>query len=320
MAALWLALPGAALAHEVYVLTPQQIQAAIDTSSTPILAVVREHLGEFLGWLAFGAVVVLAIFLVSIIPALTRRAAPFFAKTKPWGPVISRVTIGMSFLAAAYYQATYGPELPLAATYGAWAPLATAVLVAIGILIILDRWVRPAALVALAMFAVAVCFHGWYMLTYANYLGEIAVLLMLGAGAHRLMDKVAPAFAVLRVLFGTALIYASYYAKILYSNLALDTVNQYHLTRYLGFTPHFLVLGAATVEIAIGLFYILGVEVRFVSLFFLFWLTLSLIFFGEVVWPHLILIGIPIAFFFYGYDKYSLEGYFFARNGREPVL
>ncbi len=320
MAALCLSIPGAAFAHEVYVLSPQEIQIAIHTPSVPIMSVIREHLAEFIQWAVFGAVVVLAVFFISIIPALTRRASPFFAKTKPWGPVISRVTMGVSFLAAAYYQASYGPELPLAGIYGAWAPLATAVLVVIGVLIIIDKWVRPAALVALAMFAVTVWFHGWYMLTYANYLGEIVVLLMLGAGVHAAKEKVSRSFAILRVLFGTALIYASFYAKILYANLALDTVNQYHLTNYLHFTPHFLVLGAAIVEISIGLFFILGIEIRFVSLFFLFWLTLSLVFFGEVVWPHLILIGIPIAFFFYGYDRYSLEGYFFARDGREPVL
>jgi hypothetical protein len=44
------------------------------------------------------------------------------------------------------------------------------------------------------------------------------------------------------------------------------------------------------------------------------------LFFGEVVWPHIILIGIPIAFFVYGYDRYSVEGYFLKHGDCEPIL
>jgi uncharacterized membrane protein YphA (DoxX/SURF4 family) len=156
------------------------------------------------------------------------------------------------------------------------------------------------------------------MLTYTNYVGEFLAVLVVGTGLSKY------GFTILRVLFGVALIYTSAYAKLWYSNLALDTVNKivqgHPLTYYLPFEAHFLVLGAAFVEILIGLFFILGVEIRFTALFLMFWLTLSLIHFGEVVWPHIILIGIPIAFFFYGYDKTSLEGYFFKKGKREPVL
>ncbi len=200
---------------------------------------------------------------------------------------------------------------------------------------ILGLYVRLAALVALVLYVIAIRNHGWYMLTYVNYLGEIIVLLILGshnfsldtlmATKKKVVNKVqaylAPrSFMILRVLFGVALIYASAYAKIIHNNLALFTVEQYHLDKILGFEPHFLVLGAAIVELAIGLFFILGIEIRFTAFFLLFWLTLSLIFFGEVVWPHLILIGIPIAYIFYGYDRYSLEGWLFRKKKYEPVL
>jgi uncharacterized membrane protein YphA (DoxX/SURF4 family) len=176
------------------------------------------------------------------------------------------------------------------------------------------------------------CIHGSYLLTYINYLGDFILLLILGSGEgkklvvntvwlRRLHQYLAPrSFAILRILFGVALIYSSAYAKIIHNNLALMTVEQYHLDKILGFEPHFLVLGAAIVEFLIGLFFVLGIEIRFTALFMLFWLTLSLIFFGEAVWPHLILIGIPIAYIFYGYDQYSLEGYFFRKKKYEPVL
>jgi hypothetical protein len=129
-----------------------------------------------------------------------------------------------------------------------------------------------------------------------------------------------------RVTFGTSLLYASLYAKILHNNLALQVASlplaghPFALAHYLGFEPHFLVLGAAIVEIVIALFFIFGIEIRWTSLFLLFWLTLSLLYFGEVVWPHLILIGIPLAFLCWGYDEYSLEGRYFKRDGLEPIL
>jgi hypothetical protein len=81
-----------------------------------------------------------------------------------------------------------------------------------------------------------------------------------------------------------------------------------------------LVLGAALIELLIGTFYVLGIEIRWTSIFLLFWLSLSLWYFGEAVWPHIILIGIPIAFILHGYDRYSLEGWFFKKRRLEPVL
>jgi uncharacterized membrane protein YphA (DoxX/SURF4 family) len=134
------------------------------------------------------------------------------------------------------------------------------------------------------------------------------------------------AFPILRVTFGIALIYASAYAKILHNNLALQVASlplaghPYSLAHYFGFEPQFLVLGAAIIELVIGLFFVLGIEIRFTSLFLLFWLSLSLWYFGETVWPHIILIGIPLAFILHGYDKYSVEGRLFKKRLREPVF
>ncbi len=128
------------------------------------------------------------------------------------------------------------------------------------------------------------------------------------------------AFLIARIGFGISIVFAAFYAKFLHSDLALDTIAQYHLTNYFHFDPLFIVLGALIIESLIGLFFILGVEVRWTAIFFLFWLALSLWYFGEAVWPHLILLGLNLAFIFQGYDRYSLEGHFFARTRREPVL
>ena len=329
-------------AHEVYVLSPAQIAQATGMPSFNMLAVVQNNLGQFTFWAFIGILTIFFVFFISTLRFLERFADPILIRLRPYALFVTRVTIGLSFLAAAFYQATYGPELPIANTYGSLSGFITMVLVIIGIMTILGFYARLAATVALIMYCIGVWFHGFYMLTYINYLGEIIVLLAIGAHnlsidnyfskknrvpakrwpiTQKITDFLAPkSFAIIRVCFGISLIFASAYAKIVYNNLGLSTVLKYHLDTLLGFEPHFLVLGAAIVEILIGTFIVFGIEIRFASLFFEFWLMLSLWFFGEVVWPHIILIGIPIALIMYGYDEYSVEGYFFRKRKYKPIL
>ena len=340
--------PHTVSAHEVYVLTPAQIAQATGMPRFDMLIVIQNNLHEFIFWAFITILTIFCVFFISIIRLLERWTDPFFMKLRPYAPFVARVTVGVSFLAAAYYQASYGPELPLVHTYGSLTGIATVILVIIGLLTVIGYYARIAAFVALIMYGIAVWFHGWYMLTYINYMGEIVVLFALGAhnvsldaffkkrktsripterkiAAPAAWTKIsdwiaARSFAILRICFGISLIFASAYAKIFYNNLGLFTVMQYHLDKILGFEPHFLVLGAAIIEILIGTFIILGIEIRFASLFFEFWLMLSLWFFGEVVWPHIILIGIPIALIMYGYDNYSVEGWLFRKKKYEPIL
>ncbi len=334
-------------AHEVYVLTPTEIHYGLTSTPFNEISVALGNVPQFIFWAFISALTIFLIFFISISNFLERRLDPLLNRLRRYAAPVARVTIGISFLAAAYYQATYGPELPISATFGPWSPAVTILLIIMGILITFGVWVRPAALAALGMYVVAVIFHGVYMLTYTNYLGEILVLLMLGthqntnamghekggvmeqlkSKTYEVSRRFAPfSFAFLRVCFGISLFYASFYAKILHNNLALQVAtlplagHSQSLSQVFGLEPHFLVLGAAIIEILIAVFFILGIEIRFTSIFLLFWLSLSLWWFGEVVWPHVILIGIPIAFILYGYDQYSLEGVLIKRGEYEPVL
>jgi uncharacterized membrane protein YphA (DoxX/SURF4 family) len=331
-------IPLVAFAHEVYVLSPQEIATGLSTTPISPITIIEKNIGEFALWTLIALLVVFVVFFVSISRKLEKKFDLFLTRIKKYAPAASRITIGLSFLAAAYFQASYGPELPLSATFGAYTSIVTVILIVIGVLIIIGFWTRAAALVALGLYLIAVYYHGWYMLTYTNYLGEIIVLLLIGSHhfgvegflktpipprhvLDTIVGKLAPySFMILRVCFGISLLYASLYAKFIHANLAFEVVEKYGLTQFFHFEPHFVVLGAGIVEIVIGLFFLLGIEIRFTAIFLEFWLTLSLLYFGEVVWPHLILIGIPIAFVLYGYDKYSLEGMFFKREDREPVF
>lgn len=253
---------------------------------------------------------------------------------KRYAPLVGRLTIGFSLIASAHYGGLFGPELPLTTVVGPFAPALRIFLYIVGALFVLGLGTRWAALAAMAIFAIAIVRFQGYMLTYLNYFGEMIVAFLLGSGEFSLdmflkKRSVSPltarfeqyAFLVLRVCFGIAVFYASFYAKFLHSNLALDTVRDYHLTQFFPFSPLFLVLGAFVIEATIGTFFAIGFEVRFTAIVFTAFLTLSIIHFGEVVWPHVILFGINIALFAHGYDRYTLESLLFRRQSKlEPVL
>jgi uncharacterized membrane protein YphA (DoxX/SURF4 family) len=326
-----------ASAHEVYVLSPATVAYDVShPSPNPLSLIVTDHV-EFAFAAIVGIILVVGIFLISISRKLEDLLDPVLLRIKRYAPIIARFALGFSLIAAAYYKALFGPEIPLTMLAVHYALIAQIVLYVIGISIVLGLFVRESAFVALIFFIIAVVVYKGYMLTYINYLGEIIANMILGGGlwsvdrylnkatiansVSRWKEKLEPyAFPALRVLFGISAVYASWYAKLFHSSLALDTVNQYHLTNYFHFPALFVVLGALIVETLIGFFFILGIEVRFTALFFLCFLTISLFFFGEVVWPHIILIGVNLAFIFHGYDQYSLEGKFFKKGNREPVL
>jgi uncharacterized membrane protein YphA (DoxX/SURF4 family) len=326
-----------AFAHEVYVLSPALVAYDIShPSPNPLKLIITDHV-EFEVATIIGVIVVIGVFLISTARKAEDIFDPVLLKMKRYAPLIARLTLGFSLIAAAYYKALFGPEIPLANIVSNYVVIAQIILYVIGILILLGLFVRESAIVALVFFIIAVVVYKTYLLTYVNYLGEIIANGILGGGLwsldryfnndsvmnqlSSLKDKLEPyAMPALRVLFGVSALYASWYAKLFHSELALDTVNQYHLTNYFHFPALFIVLGALIIESLIGFFFILGIEIRFTALFFLFFLTLSLFFFGEVVWPHLILIGVNLAFIFHGYDNYSLEGRFFRKGNREPVL
>lgn len=339
---IFLITPITSRAHEVYVLPKETIQQALNTPPHSPLDVLLGNIGEFLFWAAIGAVVVAAVFFVSISTLLERKIDPWLMSIKYYAPFVARITLGVALIACGYYGSLFGPELPLSLTFGEWAPIIQGLFFVLGAFILVGKWVRVAGVLLVFIFVWAVYQHGWYMLTYTNYFGEIVVLFLIGAhkvslDAHvrfinvpifrEITEYLRPyAFAILRVAFGMSLLYASLYAKFFYNALALKVAgtplagHTTSLAQVFGFSPEFLVLGAGLIEIAIALFFILGIEIRFTALFLEFWLVLSLIYFGEAVWPHLILIGVPIAFFLYGYDKYSLEGIFFKKGNREPVF
>jgi|GEM_PF-6883344 len=127
------ALPSLVSAHEVYVLSPDVVQAAMLMAPFSEWETLLENAHEFAFFAFLGVLVVFVVFFVSISRFLENAVDPLLAKLPPFAPVISRVTIGLSFISAAYFGALFGPELPLVATFGVYASVVSILLAIIGI-------------------------------------------------------------------------------------------------------------------------------------------------------------------------------------------
>lgn len=331
-----LALPIFASAHEVYVLNLATIQRAMSVQSpNPFDAIVGNE-KTFLFWGFVTFVVFSTALAASIFRPLERRLASSLYRLKKYALPVARIAIGLCFVAFAYSGNLYGSELFLSQGFGAAAPYVQIILGVLGIAATIGLATRLAGAGMLAVYAAACVVYGSYMLTYTDFLGAAFLITVLGGGLYsvdsmigrepiraisRIMAPLRPyAFAFTRICFGWGVLFASIYAKYLHSELAYQVVVQYDLTRFFPFDPLFVVLGALIIEFLAGAMVLLGIAVRWTLIFLTFWLTLSLMYFQELIWPHGILFGLAIALFLHGYDRYTLQGWFFKKRDYEPVL
>lgn len=326
--------PAAASAHEVYVLTSAEIAADMAQPPINLFAVAAAQKETFIVWAMLSLLAVILVFGVSVSYGLRKYATPLLLKIKPYASYVIQFCLGLSLVASAIGSALFGPELPLWQLFGQYAMLVQVVLYVSGSMIILGLYPRVASAVVMLVFACAIVTQGIYMIGYGTYFGEALIILLFGSGysfrshAPRFTGKLARfmfelhkrKYFIMRVFFSMSLLFAAFYAKFIHGALALNTVLDYHLTRYFHFEPLFVVLGAFLIEITVGIFYLIGFELRFTSIFFLVFLTMSLLFFGESVWPHIILIGTAISMFMHGYDEYTVERFWYKKGRREPVL
>ena len=313
-------LPGLASAHEAYVLTAKQFKAGLATTTpNPFAPLVDPaHLQVFL--FTAGAVFIsyILIFLWSaskpaeILDRIVRKA-------KIFGPLIIRLAISSSFIYAALSNAILGPELSLTAL-----PLGAVVrflLFLCGLMILFGIFTELAALIALGLFIYASTAFGIYMLTYANYFGEIVVLLFFGSrhysfdrlffGTKLWIQKLRKydwlEIPIVRILYGVALIYAGYTIKFVHQILTIEVYNEYHLVNFFHATAAYIAAGAGLAEILIGLFIILGFNMRWTVIISLFFITLSILYFRELLWPHLMLYGISLSLLINSGDRWTLD-------------
>ncbi len=328
--------PLLASAHEVYVLSREEVTRDVKMHALNFAETINS---EKLTFLISGAIMFLLVLLVlkiSVSSKLQNRLYPFFASLKPYAGYVVQITIGLSLFASVYFESLFGPELSITKLFGEYSTLAEVFLYISSVSILFGIYPRIGALIATVVYMyVALAMKGDYMFSYLTYLGEALIILFLG-GSYKILEinseisssKIRELlysikkrkYLIITKFLGISQVYSAYYAKFIHGALALDTVSKYNLASYFLFEPMFIVLGAFLTEVMIGIFYIIGFEIRFISIVFLIFLTLSMNFFGEAVWPHIILIGTAIAMLMHGYDEFTILKHWYTKGEKEPVL
>ena len=313
-------LPGLASAHENYVLPKADIdRGMMDWSLNVFSALKNPHnlviaLGAGLGiTIAFTIFYFLSFSKAGIF--LGRK----IQKLEPLGHVILRVALAVSFFASAYFNSFLGPEIPLSSIPAG--SIIRLVLAISGFLILFGFLTELAGLIGLIILILTTFVYKDYMLTYFNYFGEFAALMLFGSRFFS-WDKIrtkasawqnkfkAWEIPLIRITYGISVLYPAISIKLLHPIIMVEIANKYNLMQFHWLFPPdplLISLGTGLAQIAVGLFIIFGFETRLASLATLFLYLGSILFFKEAVWPHYILLALALYLVINDGGEYSID-------------
>jgi uncharacterized membrane protein YphA (DoxX/SURF4 family) len=296
--------------------------------------VIGDHLTEAFFWVAILTTVVTLVLLISITRTFERWLDPLLFRIKRFAPYIMQTAFGVGLVLSAYYGSFLGPGLELVDVFATYTSAVQWMFFLGGVMLIFGLYPRLISF-AVLLVALPLAFqHSAHILQHAIYIGEAGTIFVFGGAYHTFSaaTKNVPGltkeirlhlhkykFAVLRIFFGLSIIVAALYSPLLTpSNLPTAVVNSSLVTHFPNIS--FFLIAVTAVEVLLGLFFIVGFEIRFSSLAYLAFLVFSVVFFQQAVWPHVIMLGTPLAMFIHGYDKYTVGGWLFGRGNLEPIL
>jgi len=309
-----------ASAHEIYVLSNQKFSQGLHAPTIDTWKSLSNPANlQVTVILVLSTLLVLATLSYFRYTKLGLQVNEQLKRITQFGLLVIRIALAASFLYAGVTSSIFGPELSLNTL-----PLHSIlpfVEYLVGFLFLFGLFTEFAAILAFVLYLFTVFTHGIYMLTYVNYLGEIIALILFGSrflSLDRLFFGKLKRFqklrvyesTIIRVCYGAALLYAAIYVKIIHSQIPLDVVTQYHLNHISWLFPSdavLIVFGAAIVEVVVAVFIIFGFTTRFTNIVLMFYLTLSILFFKESVWPHYMLYGISFSLLFTGGGTLSVD-------------
>ena len=311
LTAVLLGLPFVSFAHEAYVLTPDEFSRGFASQSFDALkALTNSGNVQIALWVMLGTAAAYVLAILFRISHAGQWTYAMLKKTNAFGPLFVRAAISASLFYSALTRSFLGPELHLASLPFAlvfrWIMFVSSAMFLLGV------GTEFAAFLCLVAFTVGWFAFGWYLITYLNYFGELVALFLFGSrkwSLDRLIQGTLKRFSrireyetvIVRVCYGIALMYAAISVKFLHPLLTVTVVEKYNLTQFHWLFPSdplLITLGAALAETAIGMFIIIGFETQLTVLISLFYITLSLLYFKEAVWPHLMLYGISLNLIF----------------------
>ena len=238
----------------------------------------------------------------------------------PW---IVRLSVGLVLIGSGVSRVLFMPTIDAAA----WAPLT---LTATGFLLLLGLAVRPAALVALGLYA-ATLVGSPELVMMLDVAGALGVVALLGPGRPSLDDLLRAAFPrgpgaraatenlgrgryddlvplLVRLGLGGSFAASGIVDKLLIHDQALTAVGKYDLTAVVPVAPELWVLGAILIETALGIAIIAGVLTRFSAAIGFAVLTLALFALpDDPVIAHVGLFGLSSLLVITGAGRWSLD-------------
>jgi uncharacterized membrane protein YphA (DoxX/SURF4 family) len=320
---IYLLLPTHMYAHEAYVLTRQEFQRGLlSVAPNPV-----ESLLDFSHWKISLLITIAIIINYGLIELwatteLEKKLDTFVRKAHIIGPLVIRLAISASFFYAAFANAILGPELSLNGVVGG--EVIRFLLIFLSLMILVGLYTEVAALIGICIFLYMVSYYGDYMITYANYFGELVALFLFGSRFLSfdrlffgkklwigLLEKYKSfEISLVRILYGSALLYAGYTIKFQHEILTVWVYNEYHLNNFFHASASYIASGAGLSEMLIGFLIFIGLGMRFTILISLVFITLSLLYFHELIWPHLMLYGISFSLLINSADILTVDRYF----------
>lgn len=322
--------PLGASAHEAYVLDQNFFWSIMHGGDSMRVLLAVFHNTEDMKVTIEIAGAVIALLIANFLFRRTahgRKVNDFPTRFSRFGPQFVRIAVASAFFFGARSMSFLGPELHMADM--PWPHLMQLGLYTASAMILVGFLTELAALIALVIFSIGFFTFGTYLITYLNYLGEIVALFLFGErmwsldgvmfGARSRFRKLAPyRTTIIRVFYGAALLWAAVTVKLLHPELTIQVVTQWNLTRFHWLFPHdplLVTLGAGIVEALIGIFIIVGFEMRMTILISLFYITLSLLYFRELVWPHIMLYGISFSLLVEP-ERFTIDSLLFGKKKR----
>ena len=250
---------------------------------------------------------------------------------RPYVPWMLRLSVGLVVIGAGLGRVLFAPNVQL----GGWPYLLLTVL---GFLLLLGFAVRPAALLGLAVFAVAVVLDP-RLLAIFDVAGGLAAIALVGPGAPSLDDLLRAAFPrapgrepatapvpepryddlvplIVRLGLGGAFVASGIGDKLLIYEQALAAVDTYGLTSVVPVSPELWVVGAAVMETGLGLAILFGVLTRFGAVLGFVVLTLAVFALpDDPVIAHVGLFGLSSVLVVLGGGRWSLDAILGRRFG-----
>ncbi len=311
----------AVLAHERWILSPEQIQhwnalprPELFSRLSPLnLAMISAFLVFIVGWVWLGFTGARELF-----PDLQARLSSYGDHV----PRILRVCLGWILLSSAFgAEPRFGidpftsptflaPDLDLTQLDSAWAWLRWAEVV-LGLTILFGIYVRLFASLLIALSLLGGYLFGEAILAYAGALVGASIYLVLQGPGRHYLPLPTPAVchdlqawlanqprqraqAIMRILTGTTLLYLGLFFKVMQPNLSVGIITLYQLP-ILSVNPEAFTLVMALVEVSTGILMMAGVLLRPLSLFLISAFSIFALLLPETPTEHILFYGVVLS-------------------------